>query len=307
VPLTISPDTVTFPAYQARLFDSRLAEYLREPGREAAARRLRCEFQLLSDREAAAHVLEQQIFAADLRLSSLYADESAARTPIGRKPDPQTIKRIENEIAAMRDEVSRLRARRSSISTRSLELRFNACRTLVIRSLSGGARLKFLPPASIPRGATLDTVREKIAQLQADLKAVDDAPYPAGFVREKAARFIEQLARPINVRDAIENGEEPYLPLMALSEHITAPDALGILVWALGPRIMELVNKEIAECSDEKHALSPEQRVARTAKIKTDLLAAERVEALIEWEALQEGANLPLRAEADPRAIIGVE
>ena len=308
MPLTLNPEQVAFPAFQARLFDSRIGEYLRAPGREAAARRLRHEFSLLTDREAAAHVLEQQIFAADLRLSTLYADQSAARSPSsGRKADPKTVERIENEIAAMRDELSRLRARRASISTRALELRYLAGRKLVLQALSGGSRLKFLPPPSVPKGATLDKVRETIAQLSADLKAVADAPYPASFVRERAAKFIGELARPINVRPAFEGGDI-YLPLMAVTAEQTVPDALGVLVWAIGPsRIMELVNKEIDECADEKHALSPDQRAARTAKIKTDILAAERIEAVIEWEMLQEGSQPSLRAEADPRAILGVE
>ena len=232
-----------------RLFDSRTGEYLREPGREAAARRLRHEFSLLTDREAAAHVLEQQIFAADLRLSTLYADQSAAPVA-GRKPDSQTLRRIENEIAAMKDELSRLRARRSSISTRALELRHLAVRKLILSGIGGGARLKFISPASVPKGTTLEKVRGQIAELHADARAVADAPVPADHAKARAAAFIDALTRPINVRPALESDGDIYLPLIGLSDQQHIPDALGVLLWALGPRIKELVNAEIEECAD---------------------------------------------------------
>jgi hypothetical protein len=305
--LTLNPEQVTFPPFQPRLFDSRVAQALREPGREQAARRLRHEFQLLGDREAAAHVLEQQIFGADLRLSTLYADQSAARMAVGRKPDPQTLQRIENEIAAMRDELSRLRARRPSNSTHALEVRYTACRKLILSGIGGGARLKFIPPPSIPRGTTLETVREKLQQLSADLKSVSDAPFPASFARAKAERLIDELARPLNVRPALEADGDIYLPTIHVSEQHQIPDALGVLLWALGPRIKELAFAEIDACSDEKSALTPEQRAARTAKLRADIFAAERIESAIEWQAMEEGEQPSLRADADPRAILGVE
>jgi hypothetical protein len=307
VPTVINPDTISFPPFQPRLFDQRIAAYLRAPDREFAERRLRYEFQQLGDREASAHVLEQQIFGADLRLSTLYADQSAARTAVGRKPDPQTLQRIENEIAAMRDELLRLRARRSAISTGALERRYESSRKLILRAVSGGARLKFIAPATVPKGATIESVREKLAQLTADLRAVADAPYPAEFAKAKAGRLIDELARPLNVRPALEADGDIYLPLVHVSEHNQIPDAAGLLFWALGPKIKELAFAEIDACADAKNALTPEERVTRTAAIKKEILATERIEAAIEWEMMQEGNTPSLRPDASPAAILGVD
>jgi hypothetical protein len=307
VPTVINPEQTSFPAYQSRRLGSRVAEYLRRPECEAAGRRLRREFEILTDREAAVHIADQQVYAAELSLSTLYADEAAAKAPVGRKPDPDQVARLEQAIVEAKDELSRLRARRPSISTGALEARHAACSKLILSSLNGGARLKFISSPSVPRGTTLEGTREKLLQLHADLKAVSDAPFPADHVRAKVAKFLADKSRPINVRMAIEGDEAPYLPLMTLTSEITIPNAFGILLWVLGPRIKELLDEQIEDMSDPKNALSPEQRVARTAAIKKEILSTERIEVAVEWQMLEAGEIPEFRRDANPRAILNVE
>jgi hypothetical protein len=307
MPNIINPEQASFPAWQARRLSPRLVAYLREPGREAAASRVRAELQILNDREGALHLFEQQLYAAEVHLSSLYSDEAAAKAPVGRKPDAVQIQRIEQQIVEAKDEISRLRPRRSAFSTLALETRYNACTKLIVGALSGGAPLRFLKPAPAARGTTLEGTREKIAQLQADLRTVADAPLPASWAKDRVKKFIEELAAPINVRPAVEAGEAPYLPLIHVTSQVAIPHALGVLVWVMKDRIIELVNREIDEIADDKHALTFEQRAKRTAEIKRDILAAERLEAQIEGEAMQAGEVPELRHDANPRAILNVE
>ena len=125
MPNIVDPQQQSFPAWQARRLGARVAQYLSPPGRDAeaeasrrlrevASRRLRAELQLLNDLEGKLHLFEQQLYAAELHLSSLYSDESAAKAPVGRKPDIAQIQKIEQQIAEAKDEVARLRPRRGS-------------------------------------------------------------------------------------------------------------------------------------------------------------------------------------------------
>ena len=307
MPNVINPEQTAFPAWQARRLSPRLVAYLREPGREAAASRVRAELQILNDREGALHLFEQQLYAAEVHLSSLYADEAAAKAPVGRKPDPDQIQRIEQQIVEATDEITRLRPRRSAFSTLALETRYNACTKVIVGALSGGAPLRFLKPAPAPRGATIETAREKIAQLQADLRTVADAPLPASWAKDRVKKFIEELAAPINVRPTVEAGEAPYLPLIHVSSQLAVPHAMAVLAWVMKDRIIELVNRDIDEIADDKHALTFEQRAKRTAEIKRSILDTERIEAALEWEALQAGEVPEFRHDANPHAILGCE
>jgi hypothetical protein len=63
------------------------------------------------------------------------------------------------------------------------------------------------------KGATLETIRAKIAELQADARATADACFPAEHVKARAAALVESLARPVNVRAALETDGDLYLPL----------------------------------------------------------------------------------------------
>jgi hypothetical protein len=302
----IDPQQVSFPAWQARRLGSHVAEFLRRPECSAAASRVRAELQILNDREGAAHLFEQQLYAAQQHLSTLYSDEASAKAPVGRRPDVDQIRRIERQIVEAKEEIARLRPRRETFTTLALETRHNAVIKLIVGALSGGPRLTFISPPSIPKGATLETVREKLLQLNADLKAVSDAPYPPDHVRAKVAKFIQDNARAINVRAAIEGDERPYLPLMTLTSEITIPNAFGVLLWVLGDRIRELLDEQIEEMTDP-NALSPEQRVARTTAIKKEILSTERIETAVEWTMMEAGEIPEFRRDANPRAILGVE
>jgi hypothetical protein len=306
VPNVLDPSTITFPPFQGQVLNRRVSEALRQPGAGAAAARVKAELELLNDRAAAAHSFEQRVYGASTRLETLYQDEAAARASVGRKPDPDQIERIEEALVEAKAELNRLRARRGEFTTGALETRHNAIVRLIVTSLSGGGRLRFLPPASVPRGTTLEGTREKISQLTADLKQVSDAPFPGDYVKARVARFIDKLAAPISITRALEYDEAPHLPMIALSSEQMIPNAHGILIWMMKDQILERLNREIDECDDPK-ALDPAQRVKLTAEIKSDILAAERLEAQIEWEAMQAGEVPAFRHDANPRAILGVE
>jgi hypothetical protein len=307
VPNVLDPSTITFPPFQGQVLNRRVSEALRQPGAEAAAARVKAELELLNDRAAAAHSFEQRVYGASTRLETLYQDEAAAKSSVGRKPDPDRIKRIDEALVEAKAELNRLRARRGEFTTGALETRHNAIVRLIVTSLSGGAKLRFLPPASVPRGTTLETVREKISQLTADLKQVSDAPFTAEYVKTRVARFLDKLAAPISITRALEYDEAPHLPMIALSSEQMIPNAHGILIWMIKDQILERLNREIDECADPKNSLTPDQRVKLTAEIKKEILAAERVEAAVEWEAMQAGEVPAFRHDANPRAILNVE
>ena len=100
-------------------------------------------------------------------------------------------------------------------------------------------------------------------------------------------------------------GHQSYSPAAtAYSELI---DPAGLLAWLFKDQMIAALDRMIASEADDKAALSPEDRQRKEAVIMTDLLAIERDEAALTWQA--QAQNLPCehRSDADPRAILGVQ
>jgi hypothetical protein len=65
--------------------------------------------------------------------------------------------------------------------------------------------------------------------------------------------------------------------------------------------LIATLEKEIEKRSDDAHPLSPEQRRERLASLAAELLPVERDE--VHFARL---ANVALRVDCDPRAILGI-
>lgn len=78
-------------------------------------------------------------------------------------------------------------------------------------------------------------------------------------------------------------------------------DGLGLLSWLFKDKLIAALDAEIDAISDDKNALSDEQRDARLAKLHDDLLDAERAEC-----ALIEGTAIAHRTDTDARALLAI-
>ncbi len=175
--------------------------------------------------------------------------------------------------------------------------------------------------------AAVDALRNTIANHKADLHEVRSACLPSHIAREKVRAEIAALAErgAIDVMPVIEAGlplrwpeievrgkihghvptAEGAHPLVGFSTQ-PAVDVKAILAFLFGAAIVEKLDQEIAELSDDPNALSPEDRAAREAALNSQILACERAEERLIELAAAEGRTILRRADAGPVAVLGL-
>ncbi|CAN7303415.1 hypothetical protein [Mesorhizobium sp. LjNodule214] len=172
--------------------------------------------------------------------------------------------------------------------------------------------------------ASLDAARKTIATLLADRQEVQAAPIPSTKVRQSVRAEIDALAekgRPA-LFAAIEYGEaigwpKQDLPIESVAlmvndeartpvigrAHAEGPNTLALFAWLHRDALIEALDKEITEVSDDGAALDDETRAKKLGQIADDLLDAERAEcALIEAS----GDRTAYRVDTDPRALLAI-
>jgi hypothetical protein len=85
------------------------------------------------------------------------------------------------------------------------------------------------------------------------------------------------------------------------------PDALALLVWLNQAALIAAIDREIAGVADDAVALAPDQREKAAAKLRGELLAAERGECALTWSAIEQKLPAEFRGDTNPIALLGVE
>lgn len=160
--------------------------------------------------------------------------------------------------------------------------------------------------------------RRQIAALKAAISATIDAPATSA---ELLADFTSELDKLViaGVPTVIRTSRsgDPTAVIRLLRGLAVAPEAMNIpgaaadqfghlLAWLFRDEIVAKVKALIGD-TDPPGALSYDQRETAIAKLSDDLLAAERREEALIDAAEAQGITIPRRADADPRAILGIE
>lgn len=188
------------------------------------------------------------------------------------------------------------------------------------RSVANGIGLQHCEQKA-PRSR--DPVAE-VARLRAELEALDaqwseaeNAPVPAGILRQQAIDEINRVAAKgaltLNPRSRSGSplGLERAIGLGMMRASGTAgPNLVGdagaaVFTWLLRDQLCAEVEKMVAELPQEG-AMSDDQQEAAFAKISARRLELERLEESLIASAAAEGRNIPRRRDADPRAILEV-
>jgi hypothetical protein len=85
----------------------------------------------------------------------------------------------------------------------------------------------------------------------------------------------------------------------------TEVDVLGLLAWLFRDQLVEKINRELDQDSDDEHSLSQEARQEAQATIDADLLDIERQLAALTWQMRRDGMNIEFD-KISPLAILGV-
>jgi hypothetical protein len=84
------------------------------------------------------------------------------------------------------------------------------------------------------------------------------------------------------------------------------PAPLPLLFWLHREALIQKIEAQIDEISDDQNALTAEQRNAQISEIDRDRLAIQREEEFWVSSAIDDGTNILRRPEADPRAVLGL-
>jgi hypothetical protein len=172
----------------------------------------------------------------------------------------------------------------------------------------------------------IESIRETIARIAADIHAAESAARPAADVKRRMVAQVEALADrgTPNVCNSIEAGLDIAFPmldirapltghaasegapqLMGFASHST-PDALGLICWLFKDQLISALSDESDALADDANALDDETRATNVATLQSAKLEAERFEERLIEIAAEESRIVARRPNADPRAIMGL-
>jgi hypothetical protein len=114
----------------------------------------------------------------------------------------------------------------------------------------------------------------------------------------------------IETRDGpISWAERPYTDVHVGGRLVSAigdPSSLPLVFWLHREALIQKIEAQIEEVSDDQHALTAAQRTEQISEIDRDRLAVQREEEFWVCSAIDDGMNVLRRPEADPRAVLGL-
>lgn len=169
--------------------------------------------------------------------------------------------------------------------------------------------------------SAIDRIRSKIAGLQADLKATENAPQPSSVTKQRMREQIAKLAeagRPSIAEDGriiwsdMRVSANAYLRTGAGTAAdgicgLMVPDSPAIMVWLHRDVLVKRLEQQIDAESDDAKALSDAQRAQRQGALLENILALERQECRLITMAESEGVMIDYRAECNPYAVLDLE
>jgi hypothetical protein len=181
------------------------------------------------------------------------------------------------------------------------------------------AHFTLAPPTPAPTLAknetiagAVDKLRSRIAGFRAEERTAANAPKTAAdakqIVRAQIAKIAE--AGKIDPFDAIEAGRPLKFAEVVLQNGAgnwtRIPDAFSTFAWLFKDQIIARLEAEVDAKADDSAALDDETRAARIAEARREILSLEREEEAMVTLARSTGLAFQRRADADPRAILGL-
>jgi hypothetical protein len=183
-----------------------------------------------------------------------------------------------------------------------------------------GGRLEIAKPAApkLPKNENYSTIideqRREIERLKIELQTTRDAPLPAAEARKIAHAWLDRLAAQgaPDVMPTIESGRAPALATSAgyhyslTSTDSNQIDPIRFIIWSCKPQIAAGLDALISENSDDSSAVSSPDRQRLISDLKKKIFECELIEELTLAAAHAAGHQIPRRADADLRAVLGL-
>ncbi|KAB2681387.1 hypothetical protein [Brucella pseudintermedia] len=156
-------------------------------------------------------------------------------------------------------------------------------------------------------------VRARIERIEADFAKVEGAPTPAVDLKARAFAEIDRIADAgaLKVHPASRSAEPLGLARkLALGTgsggSIVGTGGTDIFVWLLRDQMKAAIASQIDQFP-ASGALSDDEREAAFRQIAEQRLELERIEEHLIATAAVDGRHIARRADADPRAVLGIE
>ena len=176
------------------------------------------------------------------------------------------------------------------------------------------------PPKLVKGESVTDAVerlRRRVRELKADLHRIRSSPFPSSYAKTRMRAQIDALAMQgaPNVSDLVEHDRQIIFPTQQLRSQVynteipsiafaDAHDTVPLIAWLFKPAMIAALEREIDTEADDKSALTHEARQQQEAEVQGDLLAVERDESWMVWQAMSERLPVDHRSDCAPQAIL---
>jgi hypothetical protein len=177
-----------------------------------------------------------------------------------------------------------------------------------LRKLPSDTRLVAAPKPTVtlregePVEEALRLLRADIVELKDEARRVRAAQLPKAEQKEKASGFVVSQAPP----RLICTHDHFAVEFSGPTGPTNHPSPLAVLAWFDRDALVARLHAEIAAQPDPELALTAAEKRDRLAKLRADLLAAERLEETLIERAMLQGMYIERRRNADPMAVLGV-
>ena len=246
---------------------------------------------------------------------------------LGLKPDDRRVIAAEQHLAKMAADFDRLKQLQEvrTAAWQSASQAKVACEDWLRHGKPGNTTLEAVetdPPKLLKGETVLDAIerlRRRVRELRADLHRIASAPYPSSYCKQRMRAQIEALAmqgapsvsRLVELDGPVEfqtqQVQSQVYNAQAAVAFAEVPDAVALVAWLHKDALIAALDREIASEADDKAALSHEAREKAEAEVMGDLLAVERDECALVWQAQAQGLPVEHRADISPLALLGVK
>jgi hypothetical protein len=223
--------------------------------------------------------------------------------------------RLEPEIDRLRDQVERRTKRWQSLAGLVDDIVLWIDR---ITDETEFALFDVVDSSASPTSEMIDSIRDVIAGLRADIHTVMSAPIPIAQQKVAMRAQVKQLA---------EQGRPDCEALLAHGGDIVWPhkrtavwssdkmnvsatsvdDVPAMLAWLFEPALVKALDREIDQiATNDSEALDDNTRARRLTELHSEILKNERVEEAMIVAAGERGMDVLRRRDADPRAVLGL-
>jgi hypothetical protein len=166
---------------------------------------------------------------------------------------------------------------------------------------------------NIPKGATIQGQAEVVRSLKKERGATDAALPPIDGAKRQVRGKVAMMAQgfeaivvdgQVRIRPPIEQVKGVELTSPGMLASVT--DAAALVAWLAPDKVIEHLEAQLDADYAGQLSLSDEEKRKRLADLDAKILAAERIEAELVWQAIERGESITFRPDIDPRAVLGI-